>query len=424
MSAGDLKPTTLPGRGRIILAYSGGPDSVCLLHRLLACHPDRELACVHVDHGLDPDSAARAERAVAIAEQLGAACQVVHARVDDGPGPEAAARLARYRVLDSVMKADETLLTAHHADDQAETVLLRLIRGAGPEGLAGMRPVRRFGRGWLARPLLAWQRREIESYLADHALDCIRDPANVSPQFDRNHLRHRILPALRERWPAIDGSLRRSARLCRGAADALTRQIDCDLDDASDNMNCLHLDQLSNDDTYYRAQAIRAWCVRLGFGPPPGRRLDSFLVQIERARTDRCPELRWDEVILRLWRNQLWLASDGPASTDWRLQWSGQTALQLPDELGQLTLAGPAAADLQLQVRSGREGDSLRPAGDAHHRGCKRLLAQAGIPPWQRRSWPRLLYRGELAALGDRWQTARFRDLLAQRGQSLVWTPD
>lgn len=424
MNADALKLTALPGRGRIILAYSGGPDSVCLLHRLLAVDLDRELVCVHVDHGLDADSGARAARAVGIARRLGVACRVVQVKVDHGPGPEAAARLARYHALGNLMAADETLLTAHHADDQTETVLLRLIRGAGPEGLAGMRTIRRFGQGWLARPLLTWQRQAIEGYLTQHALDYIHDPANVSPQFDRNHLRHHVLPMLRERWPAVDQSLRRSARLCRGAADSLTRQLDQDLDRAGCHAGRLDLNQLSDDTAYYRAQAIRAWCIRLGFQPPPGRRLDSFLLQIKQARADRCPELRWDQAILRLWRGRLWLAAERSSLlTDWCLDWSGETVLELPDEHGELRLAGADAAPLALQVHSGRQRESLRPAGDAHHRDCNHLLAAADIPPWQRRAWPRLRYRGQLVALGDRWQTAEFRELLTQRGQTLVWTP-
>jgi len=143
MSAQPLDPATLPGRGRVMVAFSGGPDSVCLLHQLSLGQPGRELLCVHIDHRLDADSQRRAERAGEIAGRLGVACRIVPVEVGTGRGPEAQARHARYQALESLMQDGDTLVTAHHADDQAETVLLRLVRGAGPDGLAGIRPARR-----------------------------------------------------------------------------------------------------------------------------------------------------------------------------------------------------------------------------------------------------------------------------------------
>lgn len=422
MPADAINPDTLPGRGRVIVAFSGGPDSVCLLHRLLASGTSREIACVHVDHRLDPDSPDRAERAVAIAEQLGAPCRVVPVEVSsEHGGPEAAARQARYEALAAGLQRGDVLLTAHHADDQSETVLLRLVRGAGPEGLAGIPPIRRFGAGWLARPLLDWQRREIEDWIERHGLDCIRDPANDSLDFDRNHLRHDILPALRERWPGVDGALRRSGRLCRGAADFVAARVAADLPTAA-TPETLALDRLADQSDYYRGCAIRAWCIDAGHQPPPGRRLEELLGQIAAAGGDRCPQLRWNDCLLRYWADRLWLQYGEDPPADWRLDWDGNTALQLPYGLGTLELSGPVGPPLALRACAGRSGERLRPQGDPHHRECTRLLAEAGVPPWQRQIWPRLYLDGRLQALGMHWQTEAFRALLKQRGQALVWT--
>jgi tRNA(Ile)-lysidine synthase len=424
MSADPLDPAALPGQGRIIVAFSGGPDSVCLLHQLARGECTREILCVHVDHGLDPESGERARRAGAIAADMGIDCQIASVEVDAGRGPEAAARAARYRALESLVGEDDALATAHHADDQTETVLLRLIRGAGPEGLAGIRRIRPFGRGWLVRPLLDWDRSQIEDWLQRHRLDCIRDPANDCPDFDRNHLRHSVLPALRERWPGVDGALRRSARLCRGAADFVTEHVDRDLSVADGaGSAALFLGKLSDDSAFYRGAAIRAWCLRRGVEPPPGRRLDAFLDQVARAAADRCPEIRWSRSRLRFWDDRLWLEPAEAPADDWELDWDGLAPLTLPSGLGTLSLEGPPGPPLDLTVRAGRDGESLRPANDTHSRDCKRLLAQAGVPPWQRPLWPRIRLGDDLVALGARWLTGEFARRLDERGQRLRWTP-
>lgn len=423
MSAEPLDPNALPGTGRIIVAFSGGPDSVCLLHQLTRLENDRELLCVHVDHGLDAQSAERAERAAEIARHLGIACRIVRVELDAGRGPEERARKARYRALESLLEDGDLLATAHHADDQTETVLLRLLRGAGPEGLAGIRAVRRFGRGRLVRPLLEWARSEIEDWLQRHDLDCIRDPANDCLDFDRNHLRHEVLPALRERWPGVDAALRRSARLCRGAANFVAERVDHDLTTMNaDDSDTLDLRGLRDDSIFYRGEALRAWCLRRSVAPPPGRRLDAFLEQVAGAAADRCPEIRWGRSRLRFWDRRVWLDPAGQPEDRWRLSWDGITPLQLPAGLGTLSLDGPSGPPLTLEVRAGRDGESLRPAGDDHRRECKRLLADAGVPPWQRPLWPRIWHKGHLAALGAQWFTREFKSRLEERGQRLRWT--
>lgn len=415
---------TLPGDGRVIVAFSGGPDSVCLLHQLVTGNLEREIACVHVDHGLDAESAQRAQRAVELAARLHSDCEVVRVEVQSGgDGPEAQARSARYRALEARMNTGDVLATAHHADDQAETVLLRILRGAGPEGLAGIRPIRRFGPGWLARPLLDWERSAIEAWLERHDLACIRDPANDNPDFDRNHLRHEVLPGLRQRWPGVDAGLRRSARLCLGAAEFVARHIAADLDAAIRADGTLAPARLSDEGDYYRAEAIRAWCIRQHVEPPPARRLDTFVRQLRTAGHDRCPELRWSDRILRYWDRRLWLEPAEATMSDWAMDWDGSAPLHLPAGLGSLRLKGPAGPPLKLEARSGKAGDALRPAGDAHHRDCSRLLAEARVPPWQRDHWPRLWLEGRLVGLGARWRTAGFERLLEARGQSLVWQP-
>lgn len=421
MPADRIHPDLLPGSNRVIVAFSGGPDSVCLLHQLAESDSGREIVSIHIDHGLDAESRRRANQAAAIAARLGVECQTIRVTVGTGHGPEAAARDARYRAFEKLIEHEDVLVTAHHADDQTETILLRVLRGAGPDGLAGIPAVRRFGRGWLARPLIEWQRSDIENWLQRHRLDCIRDPANECPGFDRNHLRHEVLPALRDRWPGVDAALRRSARLCRGAADFVAERVALDLEQAGSTGDRLELDRLADDSAYYRAVVIRAWCIRNGVQPPPGQRLDEFVEQVSTAESDRCPQLRWGEHILRHWANLIWLEPDQGLAVDWCLRWDGREPLSLPEGLGRLELTGSAGSPLKLEVCAGQEGQSLKPAGDVHRRSCKRLLAEIGVPPWQRKQWPRLWLDDQLVALGTRWRTAEFDQLLRRRNQSLQW---
>lgn len=423
MTAGAIDPARLPGHGRLILAYSGGPDSLCLLHLLTRSKHDRELICIHVDHGLDEQSGARALAAADAAERLGVACRIETIEVGGGGGPESAARDGRYAVLKSAMAHGDTLLTAHHADDQTETVLLRLIRGAGPGGLAGIRAVRPFGPGWLARPLLDWPRTRIDAWIERYALTPVSDPSNAQLDFDRNFLRHEIIPRLQRRWPGVDRSLRRSARLCRGADEFAVKTVDDDLQGARKHDGALAIDALSDRSQHYLATVIRSWCILRGVEPPPGRQLDSFLTQLGSAAADRLPELRWPGWSLRAWRRHLWLERDLTHSLPWRRDWTGEEPLELPNDTGRLLLSGGAGPAVQLTVQSGTDGESLRPAGDTHHRACKRLLAESGVPPWQRAMWPRVWSDGQLVALGARWLEAEFAKLLESRQQSLTWQP-
>ncbi|WP_232821094.1 tRNA lysidine(34) synthetase TilS, partial [Dyella sp. C11] len=215
-------------QGELCVAYSGGPDSTALLHALsqLPAARARGLRALHVDHGLHADSHAWASHCRQLAHEWGVMCLVMRVDVDHarGYGLEAAAREARYRVFAAALKHDEHLLLAHHRNDQVETVLLKLLRGAGPEGLGGMRAMRRLGQGMLWRPLLETPRDVLRDYVAQHELPCIDDPSNNDARLSRNFLRHEILPRLSQHWPQAEDSIVHSARLHRSAADALERQ--------------------------------------------------------------------------------------------------------------------------------------------------------------------------------------------------------
>ncbi|HEV2287260.1 MAG TPA: tRNA lysidine(34) synthetase TilS, partial [Steroidobacteraceae bacterium] len=199
----------------LCVAFSGGADSTALLAALAGQSGKLgALRALHVDHGLHPDSAAWAARAVAAARGLGVPCGVLDAKVARGRGDslEARAREARYRLFEAALRPGEVLLSAHHEDDQLETVLLMLLRGAGVAGLAAMPELVRFGPGLLVRPLLSRSRAALAAFVRAAGLPHLEDPSNLDERLDRNYLRRRVLPALRERWPAAAATVSRSAR--------------------------------------------------------------------------------------------------------------------------------------------------------------------------------------------------------------------
>ena len=208
---------------RFVIAFSGGLDSTALAHALSSAGTGVPIIAIHIDHGLHDDSARWSEHCKAFAESLGIEyrSRKVTVQLESGKGPEASAREARYTALHADLEHGDWLLSAHHREDQAETLLLNLVRGSGPAGIAGIGAIRRFGPGWLARPLLDTDRGSLQDYADRHGLDWIEDPSNTDRRFDRNFLRHDILPRLKARWPDIAARLQRSASHAGEAATLL-----------------------------------------------------------------------------------------------------------------------------------------------------------------------------------------------------------
>lgn len=403
-----------------MVAFSGGPDSACLLHLLAHSNSDRPLRAVHVDHGLDRGSPRRAQQATAMAEMLDVPCQVEQVQVRRSGSIEANARRARYQALSAHIGPGDILVTAHHANDLAETMLLRLLRGSGPSGLGGIPARRHFGAGHLIRPLLGWRREDIKTYLDHHRLSGIHDPANDLVSLDRNFLRHEILPLLREHFPGCIQAFARSARLNRAAGEVLAGLAKSDIEHAERPGPRLLLEGLLELAPFRQAEAVRRWCLKHGRTPPPGLCLDEFMRQVQQAADDRQPILDWDEGRLQRHGAAIWLRPPAPKHVPWSLAWNGTGVLQLPDTAGSLHFSRPPTP-LELMVRSGTAGERLRLQPRSGRRPVKKILAEAGVPPWQRNEWPRIWYQDRLVALGDRWLDVEFARLLQEQGIQLSW---
>ena len=396
--------------GPLCVGYSGGLDSLALLHALahLPAARTRGLSAIHIDHGLHPDSNDWALHCQHTAAALQLPLRIVRVAVprDGAQGLEAAARAARMAAFRQHLPTGGVLVLAHHADDQSETVLLKLLRGAGPEGLRGMRALRPFGNGRLWRPLLALPRARLQDYAQAQALEWIDDPSNADTRHARNFLRQAVLPLLRTRWPRLDTAIGHSARWQAAAAE----QLDADAQQAL--AQCQGLDPAT---LYWqrwldlgealRPLVLRQWLRGLNLSTPEHVHIDQLQRQLDQAQDDRNPCVGWAGAELRRYRDLLYaLAPQAPLPADWRADWDGLTSIALPDG-SRLQLQPPPPHALALSVSLRRGGERLRPAGDAHTRDLRDLLQQGGIPPWLRGRLPLIHAGGELIAVADLWRS-------------------
>lgn len=400
----------LSGR-KLCLAYSGGPDSAALLAALASLRRVHRfgLRALHVHHGLQSAADAWARQALAQARRLRVPCERLQVRVARARGEslEAAARAARYRALGQALQGGELLLTAHHQEDQLETVLLALMRGSGVRGLGAMAPLMPWSGTLLVRPLLSISRRQLERYGSERGLRWIEDPSNQDLRFDRSYLRQRVLPCLQERWPAAALTAARSAAHLREARALLEQLAERSLAAARDGAT-LRVSALARLSLPERKNALRLFLAERGLSAPDHRRLQEIAGPMLAARADALPRVGWQGGELRRFGDRLFALRSAPlqlSERDWawqeqpRLEFEDGSALTLARERhGQVHLA---ALPARLSVRFRRGGERLQ--GAAGHGALKQLLQTEGIAPWARGQVP-LIGAGErIVAVADLW---------------------
>jgi len=383
------------------IAFSGGLDSPVLLH-LLASLANTEtlppLSAVHVHHGLQAAADAWPAHCQSICDNLGVPLSVKRVQVQPGASLERAAREARYRAFAEVTGAGEVVLTGQHRDDQAETLLFRLLRGAGVRGLAAMPAQRPLAGGYLVRPLLDVSREALEVYAHEHQLKWIEDPSNADSRFSRNYLRHRVLPALTERWPQAVTGLARTAEHLGEAQGLLDELALLDLQAASKasafpwlGLPSLALAPLCELSDARQRNALRHWLAPLTRLPDSDHWAGWH--SLRDAKGDAQPLWRLaDGELHRCGQRIWWLPSTRSEFSDATVSWPDpQNPLELPGN-GQLTLTGEAPEG-PLEVRYRQGGEILEVPGRGR-RDLKRLLNESGLPGFVRGRLP-LLYQGE-----------------------------
>ena len=421
--AADARPS------RYVVAFSGGLDSSVLLHALQARTIDiaTPVLALHVDHGLQSDAGEWEKhcRATAAAMDTDYKSLSIVVPQDSGLGLEAAARQTRYQALQQCMRAGDWLLSAHHQEDQAETLLLNLLRGSGLAGLAGIGEMQAFGPGFLVRPLLHVARKDLESYAALHGLNWLEDPSNVDRRFDRNFLRHEILPALAERWPSASSRLARSAELAAEAAMLLGELADDDLH-LSEQGGRLDIRALSALSDARQRNVLRRALRNAGLPSAPATRLRQILDELIPAKADAEPLVSWPGAEVRRYRNHIYLL---PGPGEWAVP--SEQALVIAGNtldigsLGQLRLKPDATPGIRadvvgegLTVRFRTGGEEIRPVGHPCTHKLKKLLQQKGVVPWMRDKIPLLWSGSRLVAVGDLWIAAEVAD---KQGLGVEW---
>ena len=430
-----------PGR-RLTLALSGGLDSVVLLDMLLAARHslDFSLSAVHVNHQLSPHAADWADFCTALCAQQNIPIQVKKVQVARRSrlGLEAAARVARYQAFAEL--DTELLLLAHHLDDQIETMLQNLLRGAGLSGAAGMPQCRPQALGptghnlTLARPLLEAPRASLLAYAQKRNLRWIEDESNADTTFTRNFLRHEVLPVIERRFPAYRDTLARAAQHF-AEADGLLGELaalDLSLVLHAEKLQLAPLAQLS---PARAMNVLRAYLAQQGLPVLDSERLREWLRQLLGARGDRRVALGVAGLTLRRYRGAAWVEQDNSGfdpdgNPNWQVTWHGERKLKL-DDLGfylsllpvrgsGISLAKLTQARVTIRLRQG--GEKLQPSCTRPRRTLKHLLQEAAIPPWQRQRLA-LIYSGEhLVAAPGIGVDCAFHAAPDEAGLQMQWT--
>ncbi len=401
----------LAATSTVWVGFSGGCDSHVLLHLLSRLRQSQpfDLRAVYVNHGLSPKAAEWGEHCHAVCDALRVDFyyQQVDATPKAGESPEAAARHARYAAFTEMLQPGDYLCTAHHQDDQAETLLLQLLRGAGPKGLAGMPASSPLGKATQLRPLLGFSQAQLLEYAQQHKLNWIEDESNSDTGFNRNYLRHDVMPALRQRWPSADATIARSAANCAEAAQLLEVLASQDYQSVkSESSTELDVHKLLELDFARQKNLLRYWVRQAGMSLPSEIKLQHIISDVLHAAADKSPCVKWLGAEVRRFDGRVYLMEpmldfDRAELLEWH---DLDHPLQLPNEvmlvcqqskkLPALSLKKLRTAKLEIRFRHG--GEQIRLPGKQHHVELKKLFQQQGIPPWQRQRIPLLFANGEL----------------------------
>lgn len=402
---------------RWLVGFSGGLDSTVLLAALLATKPKQPVVAVHVNHGLSKKADDWQRHCEALCREWQVECRVEKVLVQSsGKGLEDAARDVRYAAFESQVEIGDALLLGHHRDDQAETLLFRLMRGAGPKGLGSIVTQRAFGRARLIRPLLNFSKNQLESYAKQAGLKWITDESNTDEAFDRNFLRQQVLPLLARRWPNFTQRWRFTAEACQ-QADQLSQDLGkIDLESCGEkaesygwSVDWLCLRRLP---TYRRNNLLRTWAVHRGFPVMEQKHLQEVDKQFFAASKPTVQAaVLWANAALRFYAGRLYLMqtltpvrreTQEAGTSDWSLD----RELVLAD--GSRLAAHPAVGGLrvpsgEVEVTWRRGGERCQPVERAHSQTLKKLLQEYKLEPWLRDRIPLIYVDGQLAAVGDLW---------------------
>lgn len=393
------------GLHQLVLGLSGGLDSMVLLE---LCHQLTQslaikLKAVYIHHGLSANADKWAEFCQQQCQKRNIAFEVHKVQLNPAANIEAQARAARYSALSAFVTTPQTaLLTAHHADDQLETLLLALKRGAGPAGLSGIAALQPFAAGWLVRPLLDFSREQLETFAKQQQLDWIDDESNNDSRFDRNFLRLQVIPLLQQRWPAFRQNALRSVTHIQQQQQFVEKQLAQLLPTVMHGTE-LDLKLLVTQDLTTQKLLVRSWLALTGLNPPTGW-LERFFAELIGAKADAQPLLELDEYQIRRFADKAYITKVAEAPRAGVLL-EIKSGLVLNTVVGQFRLnrenKGTALllTDESLYLVFGLFSLPFKPAGERQSKELKQWLKLWGIPPWQRGHLPVLVQNNQVVAV-------------------------
>lgn len=401
---------------KFYIAYSGGLDSTVLLYAMRAAK--LPIHAVHVNHHLQSASDTWQLHCEEVCKSLAVQLTVQHAQIEKVPQKslENIARDARYALLEEMLDVNSAIVTAHHQDDLAETILLQLLRGAGPAGLAAMPVCKKLSSGYLLRPLLHYSRTELQDYASSHNLQWVDDSSNQLNDFDRNYLRNEVMPKLIERWPAAQQTLSRSAILQADALSCLSDLAKVDIQAAQTKQShILDVSALQALSIVRLNNVLRFWIRSNDIRVPSKKVLRQIVVDIvQKDESQGSPLQAWNEGEIRRFRNHIYLMKPlKPHDASQVFRWKIDRPLLiesldrtlLPKELEDLNVVIPDGVN-ELTVRFREGGERLKPFGTKQHRSLKNLLQEADIPPWERTRIPLLYHNDQLISVLGYWNVA------------------
>lgn len=391
----------LDGFSQLKVGYSGGLDSTVLLH-LLAAKPTlrKKLSAIHIHHGISPNAAAWATHCREACDGLNIPFLEQCIEFDRTSNVEENARTARYAFFSSQLNPNHALVLGHHQNDQAETLLLQLVRGAGVDGMASMPEIGQLGLGAVVRPLLAKSRQQLEDYAIHHQLKWIEDESNQDMEYSRNFIRYRIMPLLTEKWPGVSATISRTASHCQQAKAHLEQLALLDHSEVLGKE--LDIAPLKSLDDERALNVVRTWLKSNQVQLPSGLTQERLIDELVRARPDACPLVAWDEVQIRRYQNRLYLDQKVRVHTSPNLDWDlfpqplkvSEHEMFLAKEASQ-GIKIPPSAEVNIRFREGGESFIWR----GQTKKLKKLLQEWNVAPWLRDHIPLLYVNGQLAAV-------------------------
>ena len=402
----------------IYIAYSGGLDSHVLLHLCgLNTTIKNKLIAVYVHHGLQKQADDWVIHCRRQAQNLDISFKALYvdAKHKD-KSPEEAARDARYQALKALLNEHDVLLVAQHREDQLETVLLQLFRGAGVQGLAAMAEIAEFGQGKLLRPLLEHSQQELKDYALKYQLNWVEDPSNQCDDFKRNFLRNQIIPSLKTHWQALDKTVARSARHCATAQNLLSELAENLLNEVFNSDNSLSIEALLELEQAKQQLVIRQWFARLSLKMPSEAFIERIFHQVMMAKKNANPELKRNDCSIRRYQNKLYcLTVQSVVDLSESHRWSQtQAQLYLPNNgcLQRYITDRGISLDLwessSVTVRYRGGGEKIALPNRRGHHSLKKLYQEAAIPPWEREKIPLIYIDDKLLAVADLWMSNEF----------------